>query len=82
APLSAAPEGLEPGEDVPYEAYEDLRAMAGGMEIEITELRQELERWRLQNERTREEPTWLSGFASKTAKWLVDCFGARIARDT
>lgn len=82
APLSAAPEGLEPGEDVPYEAYEDLRAMAGGMEIEIAELREELQQLRAQNERACQEPTWLSGFASKTAKWLVDCFGARIARDT
>ena len=82
APLSYAPDGLEPGADVPYDAHEDLRAMAGGMEIEIAELKEQLQELRDQNERARQAPTWLSGFASKTAKWLIDCFGARVARDT
>lgn len=82
APLSYATDGLEPGADVPYDTHEDLRAMAGGMEIEIAELREELQQLRDQNERARQQPTWLSGFASKTAKWLIDCFGSRVARDT
>lgn len=79
APLSYAPDGLEPGA---YDAHEDLRAMAGGMEIEIAELKEQLQELRDQNERARQAPTWLSGFASKTAKWLIDCFGTRVARDT
>lgn len=67
---------------VQFDAYDELRCMAGGMEITIAELRQELQQLRDQSERARQEPSWFSGFASKTAKWLIDCFGSRVAADT